>query len=133
MNKLLFSLCMIVAGAAIIPACAAPKVAGRTDFGVPWRLEWLDQKARAQLEGGEIWSTHQGDLKTGLAEVRNRQPIPIRIRAGFSWLGEHGTPIHTPGSVPQLLELEPGVSTVISNVAPSSRAHSFQIRIGLAK
>ena len=52
MNKLLFSLCMIVAGAAIIPACAAPKVAGRTDFGVPWRLEWLDQKARAQLARG---------------------------------------------------------------------------------
>ncbi|MDP6942445.1 MAG: DUF1425 domain-containing protein [Planctomycetota bacterium] len=118
---------------AVLASCAAPKTVGRTDFGVPWKLEWLDQTARAQLEVGDIWSTYQSDIKTGLAEVRNRQPIPIRVRVGFRWLGQYGTPLNTPGSVPQLLELKPGESKVISNVAPSPRAHSFQIRIGLAK
>ena len=124
---------MLAPALAMAGACASAsgghQTVGKTEYGVAYELRIDTNFLERALAVGTIWSSRQGRLPMGLAEIRNRTSATLRVRTHFRWENKYGMPLPTPGSVPEYHELAPYTSLTLSNVAPSERAHGFRLEI----
>ena len=80
---------MLASALAMAGACASTsgghQTVGKTEYGVAYELRIDTNFLERTLEVGTIWSSRQGRLPMGLAEIRNRTSATLRVRTHFRW------------------------------------------------
>ncbi len=120
----LVALCALSLG-----GCAFSNLKGVSDLGVPYEISKQGPVLVQGLQIGFPWTSKQGELLLAQVEVKNTTQFPLSVHAFFRWENKYGFVLLSPGNVPQLHQLPPGSALTLSSVAPSERAHGFNLKI----